>query len=423
DDEDLDIQSLLDVIDEDTEAFEALQQYVSTGKLDTVKYTSVNALVNKINEHYYELDRYNAFLEEYPDRDVAEKASAVITELEALTAQINTDTPVYNDEKSGEEPYSLNTNKVTILKNVLVTQLENKGLVTTVQTTTTTRAATKATTTTTKKKTTKKTTKETTTTTTTTTPMQQTAPPETTTTTAAPVITTTPAPVVTAATTPKPSYTITECNKTIYALQDSVFYDQPDTSSDVRGSCTKYYNANCTGETDNGFYRVVVDGFTLYAVKAAFSDDPQSTVVTTKPVKLDNGSVNKYTKEMLKYINALRKEVGVDPLEGYETLDEAADQRAKELKTLFDHTRPNNKSFTTVYGEFGLKYGSVGENITYGMNKTYEVADAFENWKNSPTHYANMTNPDFRYMAIGYYTFTDKDGNDYNYWEQLFYTP
>ena len=348
-------------------------------------------------------------------------------ELEEMTVSVNTQKPA-----PGNGP-QLNMNKLVILTSVLNNSLEAKGISADdpednndsdgqsgqdEQPDTTTKNTTKSTTSTTKKKTTtttKKTTKRTTTTTTAAPVVtQQTAPPAT---------TKAPAPVVTVTTTTAPSFTVTSYNKTIYALKDSTFYEQPSTSSTVRGSCTKYYNASCTGETSNGFYRVVINGYTLYTPKSDFSEDAQSTVITTPAPKINPGNINKYTKEMLGYINELRAANGVSALEGYEVLDNAADVRAKELKTLFDHTRPDTTKYTTVFDQLKMNYHNVGENITYGMNSTYKVKDAFENWKNSPNHYKNMVNPDFKYMAIGYYSYTDGDGNDFNYWEQLFYTP
>ncbi|MBO6141491.1 MAG: CAP domain-containing protein [Ruminococcus sp.] len=419
------LEELSALMNEDTEAFKALDKYITSGELDTDKYSSADELVERINELYLSLDKYSGFIESLDDEDVKDKLSAAITELESMTVTVNTQKPVY-DENSGGSP-ELNMNKLIILTSVANNALESKGIspddeesdddtpavtssVTTKKTTTTTK---KKTTTTTTKKTTKK--KTTTTTTAPQAPVQTQAP--------APATTTTARPVVTVATTTAPSFTVTSFNKTIYALNDGVFYEQPSTSSTVRGSFTKYYNAACTGLTSNGFYRVVLDGYTLYAAKSDFSEDPQSTVITTKAPEIKKGNINKYTKEMLTYINKLRADNGVAPLEGIEILDSAADIRAKELRTLFDHVRPDTTKYKTVFAQVGLDYHNIGENITYGMNKTYSVADAFDNWKNSQGHLSNMLNPDFKYMAIGYYSYTDKDGNDFNYWEQLFYTP
>ena len=57
------------------------------------------------------------------------------------------------------------------------------------------------------------------------------------------------------------------------------------------------------------------------------------------------------------------------------------------------------------------------------MNKTSTVEDAFNNWKNSEPHLKNMLSANYKYMAIGYYGYTDASGNKYYYWEMLFFTP
>ena len=424
------IEQLAAFIEEDTQAFKALDNYIYTGELDEALYSSPEELVGFINDTYLKLDSYSGFIATLSDEELKEKLSAVVSELESMTVTVNTDSL---GDKGGEGDSPLNMNKLIILSRVLDNALKADGIEpdpspddsstpqdgsgretasSTAASTTKQTSGTKAKTTTTAKKTTtttKKTTKKTTTTTAA--PVQTQAP--------APATTAAPRPVVTVATTTAPSYTVTEYSKKIYALHDSTFYELPSTSSTNRGSCTKNYEATCTGETSNGFYRVVVKGYTLYALKSDFSDHKQEE--TTKvPAK---GTLNKYTTEMLGYINDLRASYGVSPLEGIEILDSAADIRAKELKTLFDHVRPDTTEYKTVFAQVGLNYHSIGENITYGMNKTYTVKDAFENWKASQGHLSNMVNPDFKYMAIGCYSFTDSEGNDFNYWEQLFYTP
>ena len=426
------VEELVSLINKDTECFKALDEYISGGSLPD-DYSTPNELVDEINALYLEIDGYMGYVNSYEDDEIKDKLKAVIEQLEEMTVTVNTSSPTQGGD------VELNMNKLIILDSVLTNSLEQKGISVSQSgddssspdddDSDETTATTKKTTTTTKKKatttTTKKTTKKKKTTTTTT--AQQTQPQQTQVQTQAqtqaPATTTTQRPVVTVTTTTQPRYTVSEFSKTIYALNDGVFYEQPALTSTVRGNFQKYYNAACTGLTSNGYYRILIDGYTLYAPKSDFSEDPNTTVITTKAPTIKTGSINKYTKEMLTYINALRKEHGVAPLEGLELLDTAADIRAKELKTLFDHNRPDTSKYKTVYDQVGLSWHSIAENITYAMNTTYKVEDAFNNWKNSQGHLNNMLNPDFKYMAIGYYSYTDKSGNDFNYWEQLFYTP
>ena len=422
------IEELTELIGKDTESFKSYVSVIS-GE-DSADGLTAEDLVADINSYYLEIDKYAGFVSSYGDEEIKEKLTAVTAQIEEMTAVVNT-----ASASGGDVAEQLNMNKLIILTSVLNNTLEQKGVVTAAaggdddEPAVTDKSSGgeggKATSKTTKKKTTttttKKTTKKKTTTTADEQPQQTQA--QTQQQTQAPATTTARRPVVTVTTTTAPRFTVKEYSKTIYAIKAGSFYEQPDLTSTVRGSFEKYYNAACTGETSNGYYRILINGYTLYAPKSDYSEDPNSTIITTTAPKIKTGNINKYTKEMLTYINALRKEHGIDPLEGYEVLDNAADIRAKELKTLFDHTRPDGTGYKTVYDKVKLKWSRIAENITYGMNKTYTVADAFDNWKNSQGHLNNMLNPDYKYMAIGYYSYTDKDGNDYNYWEQLFYTP
>ena len=427
------VGELVQLFEKDTNNFKLIDELVNGGTLEGSDFSSPEELVSEVNSTYLEIDGYSGYISSYSDDDVKEKLQAVAAQLEEMTVAVNTQPP---SQGSGPE---LNMNKLIILTSVLNNTLEQKGIPVKTpdsgtdkqdpeSTETTTTTTTKKTTTTTKKTTTttKKTTKKKTTTTTTTT-AAETQPPQTQAQTQqqtqAPVTTTAQRPVVTVATTTLPRFTVKEYSKTIYAVKAGILYEQPDLTSANRGSYEKYYNAACTGETSNGYYRLVVNGYTLYAPKSDFSEDPSSTIITTKAPEIKKGNINKYTKEMLTLINALRKEYGVAPLEGYEILDNAATIRAKELGKLFEHNRPSGDKYKTVFAEVGLSYHAIAENITYGMNKTYTVAEAFENWKNSQGHLNNMLNPDYKYMAIGCYSYTDDNGDDFIYWEQLFYTP
>ena len=424
------VEQLVTLINDDITCFKALDGYISGEGLDEHTYGTPDELVAQINTNYLDIDKYSGYVSSYSNDDIKEKLTAVITQLEDMTAAVNTQTPAPG---SGIE---LNMNKLIILNSVLANSLEEKGIsvsdtdeggndgepaVTTASSKTTT---TKKSTTTKKKTTTttKKTTKKKTTTTT----AAQTQPPATQQQpqqTQAPATTTKQRSVATVATTTVPKFTVKEYSKKVYALKAGVAYDQPDLTSHQRATFTQYYAATCTGETSNGYYRLLIDNYTVYAPMADFSDDPNSTVITSATQKIKTGNINKYTTDMLKLINALRKEYGVSALKGYESLDKAAELRAVELKTLFSHDRPDGTGYKTIFAQQGLNYHRIGENITKGKNSTYTVAEAFDNWKNSQGHLDNMLNPDFEYVAIGYASYTDEKGNDVNCWEMLLYTP
>ncbi|MDE5539116.1 MAG: CAP domain-containing protein [Bacilli bacterium] len=122
-------------------------------------------------------------------------------------------------------------------------------------------------------------------------------------------------------------------------------------------------------------------------------------------------------KEMLKYVNEYRAEVGAEPLTLDSELTKAAMARALELAyaNKFSHTRPNGTTCFTILSELSYSYRTVGENIAAGNSTSKATA---VQWRNSPGHYANMINKDFTKLGVG---LVKLPGSKYTYyWVQLF---
>ncbi len=117
--------------------------------------------------------------------------------------------------------------------------------------------------------------------------------------------------------------------------------------------------------------------------------------------------------EVLKMINEIRINNGLDPFETEDILDDAAMDRAAEISHLFSHTRPDGSSCFSILDEIDVFYMSAGENIACGSSTAQGVV---EQWMNSTGHRDNILNPDYDFLGIGYYS-TD-DGN--YFWTQLF---
>ena len=109
-------------------------------------------------------------------------------------------------------------------------------------------------------------------------------------------------------------------------------------------------------------------------------------------------------------MNAERKKAGLNPLEYYAAGQKAADIRAKEIINEFSHERPDKTMCFTALKENNINYYSAGENIATGYYSAEIVMDA---WMNSPGHKANILDPDFTHLIVGY----DKDAKT---WVQLF---
>lgn len=145
--------------------------------------------------------------------------------------------------------------------------------------------------------------------------------------------------------------------------------------------------------------------------RSGFRDDINE--MKTEASQIRNTYVSEIN-EVLKYTNEYRKELGVEELVLEEDLTLAATIRAMEMAygDEISHTRPNGKSCFTVMGELGIFEDYVGENIAYGQISPY---NATLWWRNSPGHYANMTNTSFKGIGIGVFKYNGK-----YYWVQVF---
>ncbi len=117
-------------------------------------------------------------------------------------------------------------------------------------------------------------------------------------------------------------------------------------------------------------------------------------------------------RNLLSSLNSLRRDVGASNLIWDGNLEKAAQQRAAEISLLFDHTRPNGTSVSTV----GTEYNCIinGENIAFGTG-TLSGSRVLELWKNSSGHYSNMVSTSFKSVGMASVTV-----NGATYWVQLF---
>ncbi|MBO4976525.1 MAG: hypothetical protein J6C54_02110 [Lachnospiraceae bacterium] len=123
-------------------------------------------------------------------------------------------------------------------------------------------------------------------------------------------------------------------------------------------------------------------------------------------------SRNSYVQQVVNLVNEERAKEGLAPLTLDTKVSAAAQVRAREIVTSFSHTRPDGTSFATALKEQNISYRRAGENIAWGQKSPEAVMDA---WMNSSGHRANIMNPNFTTIGIGYYQV-----NGVNYWCQLF---
>ena len=172
------------------------------------------------------------------------------------------------------------------------------------------------------------------------------------------------------------------------------------------------YSDNTTKEEySSSYYELNSKGFNattstlLYEAKT-FVDEEQ---------KLDNYN------EMLSILNNYRKEVGANPLELDYNLSISATVRAMEMaySGKFSHERPNmngDSSCFTVLSDLGINnFSTAGENIAESFTS---VTSVMNGWKNSPGHYQNMIEKNFKKVGFGMVSLSGSKAG--YYWVQIF---
>lgn len=108
---------------------------------------------------------------------------------------------------------------------------------------------------------------------------------------------------------------------------------------------------------------------------------------------------------LLALINAYRAQNGAGALTEDPTLDQLAAVRAREQAQQFSHTRPDGRSWYTVYEDYGVArgVGSRAEDLALASPGT-APAKFLELWQNSPPHNASILDKTYTRIGIGYYT-------------------
>lgn len=130
-------------------------------------------------------------------------------------------------------------------------------------------------------------------------------------------------------------------------------------------------------------------------------------------VNAPDSDTHAFVQEVVALVNVERAREGLSPLTIDVKVQAAAQVRAKECEQSFSHTRPDGTSFSTALKEQNVSYKGAGENIAWGQRSPQEV---MKGWMNSSGHRANIMNPNFTSIGVGYY----QNGNGTNYWCQLF---
>lgn len=133
-----------------------------------------------------------------------------------------------------------------------------------------------------------------------------------------------------------------------------------------------------------------------------------------KPVDPGNNANNSIEQEVARLVNIERQKAGLAPLSLSTELSNVAREKSQDManKNYFSHTSPTYGDPFEMMRSFGIKYGYAGENIAKGYNSAESVMNG---WMNSSGHRANILNPNFKTIGVGYVK-----SNGTTYWTQMF---
>jgi hypothetical protein len=109
-----------------------------------------------------------------------------------------------------------------------------------------------------------------------------------------------------------------------------------------------------------------------------------------------------FEAEVVRLVNVERTKRGMNPLIMHRDLQFTAGVKAKEFVVYdyYDHYSPVSGEPEDLVKSHNDAFYFVGENIAQGQITPEEVV--FD-WMNSPGHRANILNPKFEYIGVGYY--------------------
>lgn len=125
-----------------------------------------------------------------------------------------------------------------------------------------------------------------------------------------------------------------------------------------------------------------------------------------------DATVLNYEKEVVRLVNEIRAENGLQALTYDWELSRVARYKSQDMKDnkYFSHTSPTYGSPFQMIKNFGITYRSAGENIAKGYATPQAVVNG---WMNSSGHRANILNASFNRIGVGYVA-------SGNYWTQMF---
>lgn len=176
-----------------------------------------------------------------------------------------------------------------------------------------------------------------------------------------------------------------------------------------------FYNSARTwlGYNNNTCRYPLIKGFGTTIITAGTYDGKRRDSIAVTVVE---PPVEQWKHEVLTLVNKIRTKNNLGQLAWGATCESAADIRANETITYYSHTRPDGTSWATAcpIPDTG---GVSGENLAMG-NAAVSPATVVSLWMGSEAHRANILNPDYTKMAVGFVF--DLDAEHKAYWSEFF---
>lgn len=125
-----------------------------------------------------------------------------------------------------------------------------------------------------------------------------------------------------------------------------------------------------------------------------------------------DSSVSAYEEEVIRLVNSIRQQNGLQPLTANWELSRVARYKSQDMleNGYFSHNSPTYGSPFQMITAFGLSYRTAGENIAKGYASAQAVVNG---WMNSSGHRANILNASYKQIGVSYVA-------QGHYWTQMF---
>ncbi|MDO5451660.1 MAG: CAP domain-containing protein [Candidatus Saccharibacteria bacterium] len=212
-----------------------------------------------------------------------------------------------------------------------------------------------------------------------------------------------------------------------------VIYGTPDVDLCVGGGLSdlgEMYWQTSDSKVISGFYNTartwlgysndtcrypVINGYGTTTITAGTYDGKRKDSITVTVIE---PPVEQWKHEVLTLVNKIRIKNNLEQLAWGETCASAADVRANETMTLYAHTRPDGSSWSTACPAPNSG-GVSGENLAIG-NAAVSPATTVALWMGSEAHRANILNPEYTKLSVGFVF--DMDSEYKTYWSEFFST-